>query len=90
MTDLFREVEEDLRREQFSKLWEKYGAWVIGLAVGIVVLTAAFVGPATFGIALTLGSPLACTRSHNNLETVASGVVHLAPRHPEPQHTSIR
>ncbi|MBO6667394.1 tetratricopeptide repeat protein [Parvibaculum sp.] len=44
MTDLFREVEEDLRREQFSKLWEKYGAWVIGLAVGIVVLTAAFVG----------------------------------------------
>lgn len=44
MTDLFREVEEDLRREQFSKLWKKYGIWVIGLAVAIVVVTAAFVG----------------------------------------------
>ena len=44
MTDLFREVEEDLRREQFSKLWEKYGTWVIGLAVAIVLVTAAVVG----------------------------------------------
>lgn len=44
MTDLFREVEEDLRREQFSKLWEKYGAWVLGLAVAIVLVTAAVVG----------------------------------------------
>lgn len=44
MTDLFREVEEDLRREQFSKLWEKYGAWVLGLAVAIVLATAAVVG----------------------------------------------
>jgi hypothetical protein len=44
VTDLFREVEEDLRREQFSKLWEKYGAWLIGLAVAIVLATAAVVG----------------------------------------------
>lgn len=44
MTDLFREVEEDLRREQFSKLWEKYGTWVIGLAVAVVLVTAAIVG----------------------------------------------
>jgi hypothetical protein len=44
LTDLFREVEEDLRREQFSKLWDKYGAYLIGLAVGIVVLTAAIFG----------------------------------------------
>jgi len=44
VTDLFREVEEDLRREQFSKLWEKYGTWVIGLAVAVVLITAAFVG----------------------------------------------
>ena len=44
MTDLFREVEEDLRREQFSKLWEKYGTWVIGLAVAIVLVAAAVVG----------------------------------------------
>ena len=44
MTDLFREVEEDLRREQFSKLWEKYGIYVIGTAVAIVLIVAAFVG----------------------------------------------
>ncbi|MBX3505923.1 MAG: tetratricopeptide repeat protein [Parvibaculum sp.] len=44
MTDLFREVEEDLRREQFSKLWEKYGLYVIGLAVAIVLVVAAIVG----------------------------------------------
>lgn len=44
MTDLFREVEEDLRREQFSKLWEKYGIYVIGAAVSIVLIVAAVVG----------------------------------------------
>jgi hypothetical protein len=44
VTDLFREVEEDLRREQFSKLWEKYGIYVIGLAVAIVLVVAAVVG----------------------------------------------
>jgi hypothetical protein len=44
VTDLFREVEEDLRREQFSKLWEKYGLYVIGLAVAIVLVVAAIVG----------------------------------------------
>ncbi|MBO6633582.1 tetratricopeptide repeat protein [Parvibaculum sp.] len=44
MTDLFREVEEDLRREQFSKLWEKYGIFVIGAAVAIVLVVAAIVG----------------------------------------------
>ena len=44
MSDIFREVEQDLRREQASKLWEKYGIYVIGLAVAIVVVTAATVG----------------------------------------------
>ncbi|MEQ8268041.1 MAG: tetratricopeptide repeat protein [Parvibaculum sp.] len=44
MTDLFREVEEDLRREQFSKLWSKYGIYVIGAAVAIVLVVAAVVG----------------------------------------------
>ncbi|ABS65093.1 conserved hypothetical protein [Parvibaculum lavamentivorans DS-1] len=44
MTDLFREVEEDLRREQFSKLWDKYGAWLIGAVVALVLVVAAIVG----------------------------------------------
>lgn len=38
MTDVFREVDEDLRREQVKKLWQRYGKYFIGLAVLIVVL----------------------------------------------------
>lgn len=44
MTDIFSEIEQDLRREQASKLWEKYGIYLIGLAVGIVVIAASIVG----------------------------------------------
>jgi len=37
MSDIFREVDEDLRREQYKRLWDRFGAYVIGLAVLIVV-----------------------------------------------------
>jgi hypothetical protein len=40
VTDIFKEVEEDLRREKFEHLWQRYGRWVIGIAVLIVVGTA--------------------------------------------------
>lgn len=40
MSDIFREVDEDLRREQLKKLWDRYGTYVIGLAVLIVLATA--------------------------------------------------
>ncbi|MFO1185015.1 MAG: tetratricopeptide repeat protein [Bauldia sp.] len=43
MTDIFREVDEDLRRERAAALWKKYGNYVIGLAVVIVVATFAIV-----------------------------------------------
>ena len=33
MSDIFREVDDELRREQFKKLWERYGILVITLAV---------------------------------------------------------
>ena len=36
--DLFREVNEELRREQMKKLWDKIGPLVIGGAVAIVVI----------------------------------------------------
>lgn len=35
---LFREVDEELRREQFTKLWERYGIYVIGAALAIVIV----------------------------------------------------
>jgi hypothetical protein len=42
VSDIFREVEEDVRRERLEKLWKKYGDYVIaGLAV-IVVGVAGF------------------------------------------------
>jgi hypothetical protein len=34
---LFREVEEELRREQFQKLWERYGTYILAAAALIVV-----------------------------------------------------
>lgn len=37
MSDIFREVEEDVRRERMEKLWKKYGNYVF-LAAAILVL----------------------------------------------------
>jgi hypothetical protein len=35
---LFREIDEELRREQFAKLWERYGIYAIAVAILIVAL----------------------------------------------------
>jgi len=35
--NLFKEIDEDLRQERFAKLWKRYGNYIIGLAVVIVV-----------------------------------------------------
>ena len=37
MSELFNEVDEDLRREQLRKIWEKYSLLIIAVAVLIVV-----------------------------------------------------
>ncbi len=39
---LIREVDEELRREQFAKLWERYGMLVIGAAVAVVLGVAGY------------------------------------------------
>lgn len=39
MSDIFREVEEDIRSAQLKALWDRYGILVIGAAVAIVVAT---------------------------------------------------
>ena len=44
MSDIFREIDEELRRDNFAKLWERYGQYVVGLAVIIVLATAGTVG----------------------------------------------
>ncbi|OYQ31376.1 hypothetical protein CHU95_19635 [Niveispirillum lacus] len=44
MSDIFREVDEDLRRDQIMKFWKRYGGLVIGAAVLVVAATAGNVG----------------------------------------------
>jgi hypothetical protein len=41
VSDIFQEVEEDIRRERYEKLWKKYGPYVIG---GVVALLLGMVG----------------------------------------------
>ena len=40
MTDIFQEVDEEVRREQFQKLWERYQAYVIAAAILVVLAVA--------------------------------------------------
>ncbi|WP_420336751.1 tetratricopeptide repeat protein [Roseibium sp.] len=42
MSDIFREVDEDIRQEKYRRLWNKFGLWIIGVAVLIVVGTAGY------------------------------------------------
>lgn len=39
---LFREVDEELRRERMEKLWEKYGTYVVGAAALLVALVGGY------------------------------------------------
>ncbi len=44
MTDIFHEVDEEVRREQLKKLWEQYGNYLVALCVLIVVGVGAWRG----------------------------------------------
>jgi hypothetical protein len=44
LSDIFREIDEELRRDNLAKLWDKYSYLVMGLAVLIVVAVGAFEG----------------------------------------------
>lgn len=41
---LIDEIEEDLKREQYAKLWKAYGNWMIGAAVAVVAVVAGYQG----------------------------------------------
>ena len=43
MSDIFREIDEELRRDNFRKLWSRYGRYVIAAAVLVVVVAGAIV-----------------------------------------------
>jgi hypothetical protein len=42
--DIFKEVEEDLRREQLAKLWDRYGVYVLAVATMVILFVGAFNG----------------------------------------------
>lgn len=44
MSDIFREVDEEIRKERYLALWKKYGPWVIGAAVLLVAAVAGWQG----------------------------------------------
>ncbi|HEX4555680.1 MAG TPA: tetratricopeptide repeat protein [Xanthobacteraceae bacterium] len=44
MSDIFQEVDEEVRREQLKKLWDRYGVYFIALAVLIVAGVAGWRG----------------------------------------------
>ncbi len=44
MSEVFREVDEELRRDQLTKLWRTYGSYVIAVAAAVVLGVAANVG----------------------------------------------
>jgi hypothetical protein len=43
VSDIFREIDEELRRDNFRKLWSRYGRYVIAAAVLVVVVAGAIV-----------------------------------------------
>ncbi len=44
MADIFKEVDEGLRRDSLEKLWKKYGFQFIGMAVAVVLAVAGWQG----------------------------------------------
>ena len=44
VSDVFREVDEEVRREQLKKLWERYGHYALALAVLVVAAVGAWRG----------------------------------------------
>lgn len=41
MADIFQEVDEEVRRDKYEVLWQKYGKYVIAVALAVVLATAA-------------------------------------------------
>lgn len=44
MADIFQEVDEDVRRDRAMEFWRKYGKWLTGAAVAVVVGIAGYNG----------------------------------------------
>ena len=43
MTEIFQEIDEDIRRERYQKLWKKYGKYFIGSIITFIILAASYI-----------------------------------------------
>lgn len=44
MSDIFREVDEEIRHERYMKLWKRYGPWVVAVVLALVLAVAGYQG----------------------------------------------
>ena len=72
MSDIIREVDEELRREDWEQVWKKYGKFVIAGAVGIVVATAAVVGWREYDTSQRMAQGDRFARAVSQVENAAS------------------
>jgi hypothetical protein len=76
VTDVFREVDEEVRREQLKKLWDRYGNYAVAAAVLVVLAVAGWRGygwweakqAAEAGAAFETASNLAEAGQHSEAE----------------------
>lgn len=48
MTDVFREIDEELRQDRAKRLWKKYGVWIAAVAAFILIAAVGYVGWGNF------------------------------------------
>src|SRR5262249_33976529 len=91
VSDIFHEVDEEVRREQLRKLWDRYGNYVVAAAFLLVAAVAAWRGymwwggkkAAESGAAFEAASTLAGTGQRNEAETALAQIAaRRTPRHP--------
>lgn len=87
MADIFHEVDEEVRRERLQKLWDRYGIYVIALAVLVVAAVAAWRGyewwqakkASTAGAAFETALRLSEEGKHAEAEAVLAKIAAEAP-----------
>jgi hypothetical protein len=87
VSELFDEVDEEVRREQLKKLWEKYSLYIIAVAILIVAAVGGWRGyqyleakkAAEAGDAFNKAVELSEQNKHSEAETAFSNLVAKAP-----------
>jgi len=83
VSDIFTEVDEEVRREQLKKLWERYGNYVVAVVLLVIAAVAAWRGydywqtrrAAEFGAAYDVAARLAEEGKHGEAETAFAKIV---------------